>query len=131
MPQISVGEDASMSGTGGTGGTIVGADGTVSKAGRLGGSVRPSEVPYFPDVSVRHVFLEPDMSADSIGISLKASTPFVVVDALPRLIVRHEDGRQEAVSGVAEESKSVRVGDYVMGVCGVTTHSLPQQPLVA
>ena len=87
--------------------------------------VAPMEVPFFPDVTMRHVFLEPDMFADSIGISLKSSSPFVMVDALPRLIVRHEDGREEAVCGVAEESQSVLVGDYVMGVCGVTTHSLP------
>lgn len=126
--QISVGEDAVLPSSGplmGMQSASQGADGSVSKAGRLAGSVRPTEVPYFPDVTVRHVFLEPDMSADSIGISLKAATPFVVVDALPRLIVRHEGGREEAVQGVAEESKSVLVGDFVMGVCGVTTHSLP------
>jgi len=125
--QISVGEDADFSVLGPLAGMAMSDQKNGARAGQSGTEVKvaPMEVPFFPDVTMRHVFLEPDMSADSIGISLKSSSPFVMVDALPRLIVRHEDGREEAVCGVAEESQSVLVGDYVMGVCGVTTHSLP------
>ncbi len=124
--QISVGEDADFSVLGPLAGIAMSEQPKDGQAGsNANGQVAPMEVPFFPDVTMRHVFLEPDMSADSIGISLKSSSPFVMVDALPRLIVRHEDGREEAVCGVAEESQSVLVGDYVMGVCGVTTHSLP------
>lgn len=75
--------------------------------------------------SVRHVYLQPDVPGDSVGISLmlNVGAAFVQVEEMPQLWVKTGDeGR--FVAGVAEESGAVHAGDFVVGVCGVSTLGL-------
>lgn len=75
--------------------------------------------------SVRHVYLQPDVPGDSVGISLtlNVGAAFVQVEELPQLWVKTGD-EGKFVAGVAEESGAVHPGDFVVGVCGVSTLGL-------
>eukprot|EP01138_Halocafeteria_seosinensis_P005231 gb/GECG01005348.1/.p1 GENE.gb/GECG01005348.1/~~gb/GECG01005348.1/.p1 ORF type:complete len:377 (+),score=53.34 gb/GECG01005348.1/:1-1131(+) len=102
-----------------------------------------------PDITLRHVYLEPVSRGDSIGISLRSdNSTYVKVDALPRVQVsadssahgsqitgqqggmkqengREHEGEDQCVPGVAERSGAVNKGDYLVGICGVSTADIP------
>lgn len=114
------------------------------------------EAPSIPDITLRHVYLEPVSRQDSIGISLRSAgdySAYVRVDALPRVQMSASSSGQDSqvvgqgggasqgnergtqaiqyVPGVAERSGAVNKGDFLVGICGITTADLPPKSVGA